>query len=243
MKKYRKIRWDRVGLIIGIIILLVAFFVYRGIDKKEKKSYSKSVDNKPIVQEKKYIVALDPGHGGYDPGSSSETGVLEKDLTLDIALKVGKMLEEENIKVVYTRTSDKVSWIDDNVEDLYTRCKIVNESKADVFVSIHMNFIEEMQDEIYGSEVWYSSSNPGGEKFATVMEKSLKEDNYTESRGIRNDAESPVYIFYGSKMPTILIETGFISNKKDMSVINSKQGQERIARAIKKGILNYLNMK
>ncbi len=243
MKKFRKIRWDRVGLIVGIIIVLVAFFVYRGIDKKEKKSYSKAVDSKPIVKEEKYIVALDPGHGGYDPGSSSEDGILEKDLTLDIALKVGKLLEKENVKVVYTRTSDKVSWVDDNVEDLYTRCKIVNEKNADVFISIHMNFIEEMQDEVYGSEVWYSSSNPGGKKFATVMEKALKEGNYTESRGIRDDADSPVYIFYGSKMPTILIETGFISNKKDMSVINSKKGQEKIAGAIKEGILNYLKTK
>lgn len=242
-KQKRKIRWDRVVIVVGILVLLISPFAYKSSISKKKKINTKKpkiAETKPKVEEKKFKVALDPGHGGYDSGSSSEKGVLEKNLTLDIALLVGELLEKENIDVVYTRTSDKVSWSEDNVEDLYTRSEIANESKADAFVSIHFNFSEEMQDETYGSEVWYSSSNPGGEKFATIMEKALKDDNYTVSRGVRNDAEAPIYIFYISKMPTILIEAGFISNYKDMKVIDSTQGQKRIAEAIQTGILNYL---
>ncbi len=242
-KRKRKIRWDRVAIVVGIIVLLISPFAYKSAILKKQKTNTikpKVTETKSKVEEKKFTVALDPGHGGYDSGSSSKKGVLEKDLTLKVALLVGELLKKENIDVVYTRTSDEVSWSEDNVEDLYARCEIVNEGKADAFVSIHFNFSEEMQDKTYGSEVWYSSSNPGGEKFATIMEKALKDDNYTVSRGVRNDKESPIYIFYLSKMPTILIEAGFISNDKDMKVINSEQGQKRIAEAIETGILNYL---
>ena len=85
----------------------------------------------------KETIMIDAGHGGYDVGAESNYGDYEKDINLDIALLVGKQLKSYGYKVVYTRTSDSVSWSNDNVEDLQTRCDLAKKKNADLFVSMH----------------------------------------------------------------------------------------------------------
>lgn len=88
------------------------------------------------------VIVLDAGHGGYDTGSISYDGVYEKDITLAITQKIGEQLEKAGYTVVYTRTSDEVSWSNDNRDDLRTRVAIGEEAGADYYISIHTNASE-----------------------------------------------------------------------------------------------------
>ena len=85
---------------------------------------------------------IDAGHGGYDVGAESFYGDYEKDINLDIALLVGKQLKSYGYKAVYTRTSDSVSWPNNNKKDLQARCDLAMKKNADLFVSIHVNASE-----------------------------------------------------------------------------------------------------
>lgn len=195
---------------------------------------------KEVIKEDRPIVVLDAGHGGYDDGSVSDSKVKEKNITLAITLKLGKILEENNIEVVYTRTSDDVSWPSDNVEDLLTRSEIANEAEADYFVSIHLNYSEVSQNEVQGSEIWVRRSDSESEKLAVNVNKQLEALDGIVSRGLKDEAESPLSVIEYNNMPSILIETGFLSNENDTKYLTNDKNQSEMANAIAQGILETL---
>lgn len=226
-------------------LILICFMIIPSI----KDSYCLEKEKEPVVAKTKsnaltvdkIKVVIDPGHGGYDEGSSSDDGkVIEKDLTLKISKKIGQILEKNDIEVLYTRTSDQVSWSDDNVEDLETRSKIANESKADCFVSIHLNYSEEYQDEIRGHEIWVNYNDEQNVKLAEDIHTALNGVPQSFDRGIKDQASSPLSLLVYNQIPSVLVETGFLSNASDTSYINSEEGSDAIAEAIAKGILKFV---
>ena len=212
--------------------------------KQQKQKLAKEKQQKQKAA--KFKVMLDAGHGGYDAGSESKQGKKkkkEKDITLSITLKTGELLKQEGVQVLYTRESDTISWKSNNVDDLNTRSHMANASQADIFVSIHTNYSDEAKDKTAGSEVWYSTRQSGSKKIAEHMELALRTDGYTKSRGLRDDRESFLSLLYYNQIPSILVETGFISNPKDVSILSDAKGQERIAQAISTGVLKALGLK
>lgn len=199
-----------------------------------------SQEQKEVIEEDRPIVVLDAGHGGYDDGSVSDSKVKEKNITLAITLKLGKILEENNIEVVYTRTSDDVSWPSDNVADLLTRSEISNEANADYFVSIHLNYSEVAQDEVQGSEIWVRRSDSKSEELAINVNNQLEALDGMISRGLKDEAESPLSVIEYNNMPSILIETGFLSNKHDTKYLSNDKNQSEMANAIAQGILKTI---
>lgn len=195
---------------------------------------------KEVIKEDRPIVVLDAGHGGYDDGSVSDSKVKEKNITLAITLKLGEILEENNIEVVYTRTSDDVSWPSDNVADLLARSEIANEAEADYFVSIHLNYSEVSQNEVQGSEIWVRRSDSESEKLAVNVNKQLEALDGIVSRGLKDEAESPLSVIEYNNMPSILIETGFLSNENDTKYLTNDKNQSEMANAIAQGILETL---
>lgn len=195
---------------------------------------------KEVIKEDRPIVVLDAGHGGYDDGSVSDSKDKEKNITLAITLKLGKILEENNIEVVYTRTSDDVSWPSDNVADLLARSEIANEAEADYFVSIHLNYSEVSQNEVQGSEIWVRRSDSESEKLAVNVNKQLEALDGIVSRGLKDEAESPLSVIEYNNMPSILIETGFLSNENDTKYLTNDKNQSEMANAIAQGILETL---
>ena len=141
MKKLKKSTQQNLFLLaaIGLIcVLILVLFSFMMPEKPVFKEGNISNDvNASDPQEDLPVVVIDPGHGGYDEGSSSESGVVEKELNLEIALKVRDLLEENDIHVVMTRDSDEVSWSDDNVEDLQARLDIAANADALMLVSLH----------------------------------------------------------------------------------------------------------
>ena len=107
-----------------------------GIEQYEETIHAK--------EDIKTTIVLDSGHGGYDTGCIANDGTYEKDITLAIALKTGALLSSYGYHVVYTRTSDEVSWSNNNKDDLATRVAIAQETDADYYISIHMNASENL---------------------------------------------------------------------------------------------------
>lgn len=223
----------------------------------------------------KFIVVLDAGHGGKDPGRPTKYGYKEKDIALKLVLKIGKILEQhKDIKVIYTRKTDVFV-------ELRERARIANKADADLFVSIHCNA---HKSQAYGSETYVLATRADERNFEIAKKENeviLLESNYEQhyegfdpnspqsliglsiiqeeyldqsillarsiedkfknelkrkSRGVK---QAGFWVLHNTYMPSVLIETGFITNKREGDYLNSNKGQNEIAKAISNAILNY----
>lgn len=172
------------------------------------------------------VILIDPGHGGNDTGAL-RGNVLEKDLTLAIALKVREELKAKGFtQIILTRTTDKTLSLADRVE-------IANSNKADIFVSIHIN--SSVKTEINGIETHYYSER--GYDVAKILHKELMSNIQAVDRGL---FKSKFYVINHTEAPAVLLELGFISNEQERNLLTSEKRQKSSAEAIADGIVNYL---
>lgn len=179
---------------------------------------------------------LQSAHGGYDVGAESNYGDYEKDINLDIALLIGKQLKSYGYNVVYTRTSDSVSWSNDNTEDLQMRCDLAKKKNADLFVSIHLNSSEY---DASGYEIYCDFNNKNTVKLSNSILDQLDKLDYSSNRGLLDTNETPLYVVAKNKVDAILIEAGFISDDLDLYYL--KNYTNNVATAIAKGIKKSLS--
>ena len=213
-----------------LMTLLLTFCIgctYTLLNKKDITVSAKST---------KEIIMIDAGHGGYDVGSISNFDDYEKDINLDIALLVGKQLKSYGYNVVYTRTSDSVSWPSDNKKDLQARCNLAPKKNADLFISIHLNSSEY---EASGYEIYCDFTNKTTVKLSNSILKQLDQLDYSYNRGLLDTNETPLYVVANNKVDAILIEAGFISDDSDLYYL--KNYTNNIAKAIAAGIKKSLN--
>lgn len=182
------------------------------------------------------IIVLDAGHGGYDTGSVAMDGTYEKDITLSIVLACGELLQKQGYQVVYTRTSDEVSWSDDNIEDLATRITIGEDADADYFVSVHLNSSDVYNDGARGFEIYLNYENDTINQIASALQAELRTLDYTNDRGLKDTAQSPLYVIDNNSVPSMLAELGFISDGDDFSYLCSENGQAQLAKALANSI-------
>lgn len=220
--------------LIGTSILSIILLLNRSTPVN-KKVISSSSEN-PL------IVCIDPGHGDFDTGAKSSSGVLEKDIVLDISLKIGKFLEEENIKVIYTRTNDSLPWIDTANDSLKERIRIAKAFKADIFLSIHCNSNYD-DTTAKGIETWYKSKDNDSKNLALSIQDSLANLNSSNDRGVKtyDKKDDALAVLELNESISALIELGFLSNTYDEKYLNSTKGKEDSAKAIKDGLMNYIN--
>ena len=224
---------------------------------------------------KPFVVVLDAGHGGKDPGRPTSYGYKEKDIALDIVLKVGKNLEAfQDIKVIYTRQTDVFL-------ELRQRAAIANKADADLFVSVHCNAhnsqahgtetyvlglhrnesnfrVAQQENEVIfledDYELNYEGFDPSSpESFIgltllqedyldqSIMLASHVQYNFTAklSRKNRGVKQAGFWVLHNTYMPSVLIETGFITNKKEGDYLNSQKGKREVAKSISDAILEY----
>lgn len=175
-------------------------------------------------------ITLDFGHGGKDSGATGN-GLREKDRVLAIGLKVGKELERQKLNVTYTRKGDIFI-------PLKRRSEISNNSKADLFVSIHLNSFSDSTAQ--GFEIYNSRGSTKGLILAKdIHDEIIKQGLYTKDRGVKQASFS--VIGRRTKAKSVLLELGFISNKEDMQLLGNKE--DEFVKAITVGILNNLGMK
>ncbi|WP_126385412.1 N-acetylmuramoyl-L-alanine amidase [Pseudanabaena sp. ABRG5-3] len=175
------------------------------------------------------VIVVDPGHGGPDVGAT-RNGIYEKDITLEISKYLGSILQQMGYSVVYTRTSD----ID---LDLEPRVQIAENSKADVFVSVHVNSLDAKASSVSGVETYHARGSTVGQALASYVHSQIIASTGARDRNIRG---AGFYVIAKTSMPAILVETGYITNPAESSNLTSPNYQRRMAEAIAKGVDQFL---
>ncbi len=227
-----------------------------------------------LQDEKKFVVVLDAGHGGHDPGNRGN-GYKEKEISLNVVLAIGAELEKDpRFEVVYTRKTDEFI-------ELHERGKIANKANADLFVSVHCN---SHRSQAHGTETFVLGLHANNENFNVAKNENsviLLEDNYeanydgfdpnspesiigltlmqeeyldqsltlasfvqnrfkkTLERKSRGVKQAGFVVLHQTYMPSVLIELGFLTNHSEGKYLNSKKGQENMAKSITTSIIDY----
>ena len=233
------------------LLLMVASFVWmqqhqaeRPVVRIEPRTGQSSVVSKPFA-----VVVLDPGHGGEDSGAMCG-GVLEKDLTLDVARRIDRLLDSEGIATLMTRMGD-------TFVSLADRAALANRARNCIFVSIHFN--EDNKPVASGVETYYAahqitagsflaswlpflwrplsnSPNPESQDLAGLIQEALVARTRAADRGVQ---ARQFFVIANVTSPAVLIEGGFLTNKEDISKLASEDYRDQIAAAVTDGILRY----
>ncbi|MBX6377758.1 MAG: N-acetylmuramoyl-L-alanine amidase [Clostridia bacterium] len=188
-------------------------------------------------------VAIDPGHGGVDPGSIGRGGTLEKDVVLAIALRLRDHLEAAGARVVLTREEDRdISgyadpWHPDRYRrDLYRRVEIVEASGADVLVSVHANALADRS--VRGAQTFYRPDPDGrNRRLAQTLQAELARVTGQANRGTSTDIHQ--LILRRSPVPAVTVEVGFLSNDQEEALLRDPRYQDRVAWALTLGLARY----
>lgn len=215
------------------------FLVFNAFEKVADEAVSAE------ISEKELIVVIDAGHGGEDSGAVANS-VLEKDINLEIALKLRDMLKASGIEVKMIRESD-VSIYDTasgtirerKVSDLKNRVKIVNNNKKNILVSIHQNKFE--QSKYSGAQMFYSINNDKSHILAENIRKSITGLIQPENKRELKKGGSDIYLLNKAAVPAVIVECGFISNEEEAKNLSNEEYQSKMAFAICCGILEYKN--
>ena len=191
----------------------------------------------------KKVILIDAGHGGDDPGKIGINQAKEKDINLAITEKVKKCLEKEKITAELTRKEDKgLGTTGDGskkTEDMQARVKMINETKPVLTVSIHQNSYED--PEIHGAQVFYYSHSREGEAVAKILQESLQEIDPENHRQAK--ANETYYLLRRTKVPTVIVECGFLSNEREAALLITDTYQQKAAESICDGIQKYFAAK
>lgn len=190
-------------------------------------------------------IIIDPGHGGVDGGTGQEYGVLEKDINLDIAFVLKQELLNRKSFVTMTRDRDvsleKPGAIGSrHVRDLNARVEMFNSGKHDYFISIHVNSSPKKSS--LGPLILYSKKIPESVVLAKCIQKSLNKHviKYSDEDAVHRPVSSDFFILESSNIPGVILETGFITNDLEKELLQKKDYQAALAKAVADGIENYL---
>lgn len=211
----------------GIIMILIILFqiqVVRGIEPEK-------------------IITIDPGHGGMDGGAVSKNGTSEKNINLNIALEIRKILIEKGYKVVMTRDEDKALYKkestirNEKIQDLTERVRIKNESGCQMFLSIHLNSFP--MESVYGPVVWHGD-NTESKKMAEILQNNLLVGLNVDRNLKAKPAKGKYKILRNSQnRAEVIIECGFLSNYNDEKKLKTKEYQKKLSEIISKSIEQY----
>lgn len=180
------------------------------------------------------VIVIDPGHGGNDDGCSRED-VLEKTVNLEIASRLAGKLRDMGYEAVLTREDDE-TWL-----SLEERVGIAEDSRADIFVSIHQNACEEREASARGIETWYSGDREDARRLAQLVHRGALEETQARDRELCESED--LFVIRETSMPACLIETSFLSNSEERKLICDPEYQDKLAAGMAEGIDCYFNPK
>ena len=215
-------------------------------------------------------VVIDPGHGGHDPGTMNKSGLREKDVVLDVAQRLRKLLEKDGFEVVMTRDKDVFIPLEE-------RTAIANSKGADLFLSIHVNAARSTKPR--GTETYFLNlaTTPDAEEVAarenavttrrvnelqSILQKVLNNEKITESRELASRVQTslsselytsatdprnrgvktaPFYVLLGAQMPSVLVEVAYLTNRRDAELLGDSAFRQKLAESIAVGVRGYQN--
>jgi N-acetylmuramoyl-L-alanine amidase len=236
-------------LAFGGVLLMIAALVWISFHQEKQPFRIQSKAMRPMVPKPFAVVVLDPGHGGQDSGAMCG-GVMEKDLTLDVARRVDRLLDAQGIATLMTRLGDTYVSLTD-------RAAFGNRVRDSIFVSIHFN--EDNKPVASGVETYYAahqialasalsswlpflarppsdSPKPESQSLAGFIQEALVARTRSVDRGTQT---KQFFVIANVTSPAVLIEGGFLTNKEDVSKLASEDYRDQLAAAVTDGILRY----
>ncbi|MDI6871465.1 MAG: N-acetylmuramoyl-L-alanine amidase [Bacillota bacterium] len=181
-------------------------------------------------------IALDPGHGGIDSGAHHpESRLTEKEITLDVARRLGRLVRQAGGRAVLTRTDDWESDLPDRAE-LRRRAAIAEKGRAEILLSLHVDAHSDSSCQ-YG-QVFYHPSSVEGRRLALALQAELlrlQPGNY------RRAGAADLFLLRCTDIPSVLVELGFISHPEERHLLNQEVYREELARALLRGITTYFD--
>lgn len=235
-------RFNKKILLLGAIILFVSLIFFM------KNPPTHNIFNHKYRQGQQTIV-IDPGHGGIDGGTGQREGILEKDINLDVGLKLNRQLIVEGFDVIMTREKDESLEHLSNInssryrKDLNARKTIIDGNEPAVFISIHVN--SSKSSKAKGIKVYHFPTSAEGKKLAEAICNSV--DLYVYDKFLKDDSlksevlSEDYFVLRETEYTGVLVEIGFITNAEEYKLLQDEEYKEKVAYAIKKGILEYLD--
>lgn len=225
-------------LLLGLVVLLIVLAIHLYNSQVLDIFYTLSEN----------IIVVDAGHGGIDGGAGKKNDVLEKNINLEISKKLKKELLVEGFEIIMTREDD-ISLEDFSAinssryrRDLDARKGIINNNEPLAFVSIHCN--SSKRSSARGIIIYYYPDSVEGERLAKCISESVDENfygSYLNDDKLRTEILTDnFFILRETEFPGVLVEVGFITNPEESRLLREEEYQQNLARAIKKGIVNYL---
>lgn len=186
------------------------------------------------------VIAIDAGHGGRDGGAMNREGLIEKDINLKISLYLRDYLQQAGALVVMTREDDK-DLADPETkgsrkrQDLLRRVEFVNHKKADLLISIHLNSIPSSRWR--GAQSFFYPNHEDNKQLATLIQEEIKKNMENTNRAASQ--VNTIYLLKALKIPSALVEVGFLSNPEESKLLADEDYQKKMAAAIYRGILRY----
>jgi N-acetylmuramoyl-L-alanine amidase len=232
------------------VVLMIASLVWISFHQEKQPAIrTQSKANRPTAPKPFAVVVLDPGHGGKDSGAMCG-GVMEKDLTLDVARRIDRLLDAEGIATLMTRLGDTYVSLTD-------RAAFGNRVRDSIFVSIHFN--EDNKPVASGVETYYAahqiasvpvfatllpflsrppfnSPKPESQSLAGFIQEALVVRTRSVDRGTQ---AKQFFVIANVTSPAVLIEGGFLTNKEDISKLASEDYRDQLAAAVADGVLRY----
>lgn len=183
------------------------------------------------------IIMVDPGHGGRDSGTYYGE-IYEKDINLEISKTLAQELSKQGAIVYMTRKRDiDLSSIYDSAKkrgDLYRRLLMIKEKKSDLYISIHINWYDDIT--LKGAEVLYNEINENNKKLAHSIMTEFKND----LKSTRTIKTTDLYMYRNTTIPGVLVECGYLSNPTERTLLQEEEYQKKLALSITNGVINYL---
>ena len=197
----------------------------------------------PITQK---TVIVDAGHGGDDGGAIGIDGTVEKDINLDIALKLEKILKFYGFNVIMTRTQDVMTCDDGldslrkrKISDIHNRFELMRKNPDAIFISVHQNKFEDSSQ--HGTQVFYSGNDERSKELAEAIQTSVTLTLQQKNDRVVKKSGSGIYLLYHAKIPAVLVECGFISNSDELKKLKDESYRMKLAILIVDGLLKYLS--
>ena len=229
-------------LTIFIIYFVITLIMGNIFNNTSKKVGAVANFNTPAI-------IIDAGHGGEDGGAIAIDGkTLEKDINLSIAKKLNNILKSNNINTfmirdtdesIYKKDSNKKTLRRKKVEDLRNRVNIANSNDKNILISIHQNKFPD--ESLKGIQIFYSENNEHSIKLANFIKEDL-EKNLSQTKFRENKKSGKeVYLLNKVRIPAVIIECGFISNKEELNNLITEDYQNKLAQYIFSGLKNFLD--
>ena len=234
MKNGRKIIAVTAAFLIILSVMLYLTFM--------ANSSATEASASPITQK---TIIVDAGHGGEDGGAIGLDGTVEKDINLDIALKLEKLLKFYGFNVIMTRTQDIMTCDEGldslrkrKVSDIHNRFDLIQKNPDAVFISVHQNKFEDSSQ--HGTQVFYSANDEESKLLAEAIQTSIVNSLQPKNDRVVKKSGSGIYLLYHAKIPAVLVECGFISNSDELKKLKDDSYRMKLAILIADGLIKYL---